>query len=71
MDWLDVDDILFDGTKEEIKKIKCPDCGGTLEYSYFEGRFEERCQKCGAIEIQHGGKIPNCVLFFGPKNTLN
>ena len=25
MDWYDVDDILYDGTKEEISKLKCPD----------------------------------------------
>ena len=31
MDWDDVDDILYDRTKEEISKLRCPDCGGMIK----------------------------------------
>ena len=32
--WDDVREILYDGTEEEIKAARCPDCGGTLKYEY-------------------------------------
>ncbi len=71
MDWFDIDEILYDGTKEEIGKIKCPDCGGAIEFTYFKGRFEKKCQKCGAFEIEHSEQIPNCVTFYGKSRVLN
>lgn len=34
MDWYDVDDILYYGTKEEISNLKCPACGGKINLNY-------------------------------------
>ena len=66
-DWYDVDDILYDGKKEDIENIVCPDCGGKIKYRYGEesNSFEVSCHKCGHLSRAHGSPIPNCVTFFG------
>ena len=71
MDWYDVNDVLYDGTKEEINKLKCPTCGGKIGFSFFKGRFEKKCLNCGATEVDDGSPIPNCVKFFGEKHVIN
>lgn len=67
MDWYDVDDSLYDGTKEEITKLKCPDCGGKIKYSYSKdcNSLTVSCESCGYFSRSHGGPIPNCYRFFG------
>ena len=80
VDWEEVDDILFDGTPEEIVKIKCPDCGGVLSYSY--ARFEDDntassslwCNSCPIlIRSNIGSKrpTPNCVEFYGAEFKID
>jgi len=72
MNWDDVDDILFDGTEEEIDAVKCPECGGDLKFSYFpKTRSREiLCLGCGAIVRAHGTHYePNFSLFA--RNRLN
>lgn len=72
MDWYDVDDILYDGTKEEILKLRCPDCGGTIKYSYEKScnSFTVLCESCGYLSRSHGGPIPNCYRLFGEKYEI-
>lgn len=72
MDWYDVDDILYDGTKEEISKLKCPDCGGKIRYSYTKSCecFTVSCKSCGYSSVSHGSPIPNCYLFFGKEHEI-
>ena len=67
MDWYDVEDILFDGSKEEMSKLKCPDCKGNIHVIYSEkvNSMQITCNKCGAIERLYGVDTPNCYLFFG------
>lgn len=66
-DWCDVEDILYDGEKEDIEKIVCPDCGEKIQYRYSEdvGIFEIRCIHCGHISRETGAPKPKCVEYFG------
>lgn len=72
MDWYDLDDILYEGTKEEIEKVVCPDCGGALSFTYGgEGTtFTIKCGGCGIIVKNVKSPTPNCVRYFGTKHTL-
>ncbi|HOP23527.1 MAG TPA: hypothetical protein PLO83_11385 [Gammaproteobacteria bacterium] len=65
--WYDVDDVLYDGTKEEIENIVCPDCGKKISYRYSDGSnsFEVSCKLCGHISRATGSPKPNCVIYFG------
>ena len=67
-DWDDVEEVLCDGSREEILSLRCPDCGGAIEYrgSKTCSSFEMRCRSCGYISRGHG--VPSdiaCVRFFG------
>ena len=35
MDKYDVDDILYDGNEEEIREVRCSECGGYMEFSFY------------------------------------
>ena len=66
MDWDDVDDIIFNGTEEQINAVKCPDCGGGLELTYFPAtrNIEIHCRGCGTVVRAHGAyKEPNFALI--------
>lgn len=74
MDWYDIEDILYDGTKEEIEKLRCPDCGGNISFSCSikYKRFVLKCDSCGYLSISNGFlKEPNCYKFFGEKSTFS
>jgi transcription initiation factor TFIIIB Brf1 subunit/transcription initiation factor TFIIB len=66
MSWDDIDDILFDGTPEQIENVKCPECGGELKLSYFPQtrNMEILCSVCGTI-VRVGGVAyePNFAKF--------
>ena len=66
-DWYDIDDILYDGTKEEIEKVVCPDCGEKIAYRYSDdvNSFEVSCKGCGHLSRANGSPKPNCVLYYG------
>ena len=51
MTWDDVENILFDGSQDEINAVICPECGGKLSCQYFPetNGTEIRCLKCGAL----------------------
>lgn len=57
MDWFDVEDVLFDCTsKDQIDKLRCPDCGGKLRVVY-NSEFQSltiKCAKEGHMWIGHG-----------------
>jgi len=66
MNWDDVDDIIYDGTEEQINAVKCPECGGDLKLSYFPltRNVEIRCFGCGTLIRAHGAsKTPNFALI--------
>ncbi len=63
MTWNDVEDILFDGTQEDIKALRCPDCEGEVTARYDAGNNNLRvsCKSCGYNSILNGCEgIPNC-----------
>jgi len=70
MTWLDVDEILYDGDEDSIKKIKCPDCGGKIRYSYYEGTFKRECLSCMILIKDDKAPAPNCVKYFGKQATI-
>ena len=61
--WDDVDDILFDGTPEQIAQIHCPECKGSITYDFSKASHTMyiRCAKCGVHIRENCGKnnIPN------------
>lgn len=63
--WEDVDDILFDGTSEEISQLYCPECKGKLTYDFSKASHIMNicCTKCGIHIRENCGKniIPNFV----------
>ena len=64
MNWDDVEDILFNGTPEQINAVKCPECGGELRISYFptSRSMEIFCKKCGTLIRSNGvAYVPNFV----------
>ena len=70
MDWFDIDDVLYEGTKTEMEKLRCPQCNGSFSYSYHNGRFVKKCPTCGEIHIESGAPTPNCVKYFGTEYTF-
>ena len=66
MDWEDVTEVLFDGTEEQIKSLRCPDCGSGFSATYSpETRgYEIFCAGCGTLIRAHGAPYtPNFALF--------
>lgn len=72
MTWDDIDDVLYDGTREAIKKLKCPDCGGVIHYRYEDeyGAMEVKCVSCGYCSKSRGGPKPRCAEIFGSDYTI-
>lgn len=64
MTWQEVDDILYDGTLDEVKSLRCPDCGSEIFYSFTKETrtFKRGCNKCGILIQGNGGEIPNCAV---------
>jgi hypothetical protein len=52
----DIDEIIFDGTPEQIADVKCPECGGDLRLSYFPATktVEIRRLDCGTFVRENG-----------------
>lgn len=74
-DWDDISIILYEGSKEEIEKLKCPICGGKISYSFNleVGSNMIKCNgSCGMVSRGHNDidDIPNCVKYFGEVNII-
>lgn len=62
MTWDDVEDVLYDGADNDIKSLKCPDCGSLIHYQYNEetNSLKYGCKKCGIVVRGHKcSKKPN------------
>ena len=72
MDWYDIDDVLYDGNKEEILALKCPDCGRRFSFAYFPKtkNMEIRCKGCGYFSRAYGDVIPNCYKLLGEQAVV-
>jgi hypothetical protein len=73
MDWDDVEEVLFDGNKEQIDSVRCPDCGGSISFEFNEHyrTFKTACLNCGAWS--KGCKAadkPRCAEIYGNKAVL-
>jgi transcription initiation factor TFIIIB Brf1 subunit/transcription initiation factor TFIIB len=67
MSWDDVDDILFDGTQEQIDNIKCPECNNDLKLSYFPMTKSVQiiCKGCHTVVRQNGvSQEPNFAKYI-------
>lgn len=71
MTWSNIEDILYDGTPEEISRLTCPKCGGSIHYIYSKSyrSIEWGCLKC-QFHRGVGSPEPNCAKFFGPSGIL-
>ena len=56
MSWDDIDLILYEGTSEQVKDLKCPDCSGKIVMRYYPGTqsMKVRCMECGIITQYNG-----------------
>ena len=66
MTWDDVDNILWNGTKEEIENVKCPECNKKFEMSYYPKTRNTQiwCNNCGTLIRGHGShSVPNFYTF--------
>ncbi len=65
--WEDVEDILFDGSPEEISQVYCPDCKGPIIYNYFPKThsMDVRCKECGILIRSncYKNEYPNCFIY--------
>lgn len=67
-----IEDILFEGTKEEMLQVKCPECGGRIEYSVTGQEMLIRCTSCGTQSSLHGiYQIPKCFGLFGASHVFD
>lgn len=65
MTWDDIEDVLFDGNREEISELRCPTCNTPISYSYDKqiNQLTVACPTCGHTSISHScEKVPNCAL---------
>ena len=71
MTWYDVDDILYEGDEAAIRNLRCPECGGKIEFCFYPdtGTFRTMCRSCGTLNTAHGSPVPNCYKLVG--NTGN
>ncbi len=66
-----IDEILFDGSKQEMEDMRCPECGGFIGYSITDNNMTIWCTSCKTKESLY--KIfekPNCQAFYGNKHTF-
>ena len=65
LDILDIEDILYEGSKEEIERIMKE---YQISYEFSNNNFKFQSMRLN--EISNGYKteiIPNCVKYFGQK----
>ena len=74
MDWDDVTDILFSGSRDEIANVRCPDCKGIIAAEYFPKtkNYTMYCAQCGTLIKGHGAhKTPNFYKLEAVKQELS
>ena len=66
MTWYDVEDVLYDGSEEEITNLTCPDCKSLIHYRYDEesNSLAYGCIECGIVMRGYGCSTkPNCSKY--------
>ena len=62
--WESIEDVLYDGSAEDIKSLTCPDCHSTIyfEYSPKFRSLQFGCKKCQKVIRETGcHQVPNCA----------
>lgn len=54
-----LEEILYDGTREEILSASCPFCGGPLEISAYDKGLKRKCLECHQGSIEYSRYRPN------------
>lgn len=62
MDRLEMENILYDGTKKEIENARC-ECGGIPNYYFSHDTFTICCNKCGLVSRYIKSPVPNCIKY--------
>ena len=66
MNWYDVEDILYDGSEEDVKSLSCPECNGSIHYHFDKNSnsLSYGCKKCGIVMKGHRCSVkPNCSKY--------
>lgn len=60
MTWVDVENIIFDGSRQEIETLTCPECGNSIYINYEPQikHLEYGCKKCRICAYLSGCEIP-------------
>ena len=64
VNWDDIENVLYDGTSEEINELRCPVCKNQIYFHYVDetNSFEYGCLGCGHRVREKGcHQIPNCA----------
>ncbi len=72
MTWDDIEEIIFDGSQEDIRSLACPSCGSSIIISYTEqtASLMHKCKGCGLISRYNNvAYTPNAVIYFGNNFT--
>ena len=68
------ENIFFNGTIEDLKGIKCPNCGASkIKYKYTDkiSSLTVLCTKCGMESRYHNAFKPKWMDMLGNENVLN
>ena len=60
--WDKIQDILYEGTVEQIDNVRCPECGGVLNFAYFPKTKSVHigCKDCHTVVRSNGvAETPN------------
>lgn len=70
--WDDIENVLYDGTKEEIQRLRCPMCGKEIRYKYSPtaDAIEIGCVNGCSVSRGYGGGQPAAVQYFGNECTI-
>jgi ribosomal protein L37AE/L43A len=67
----DIVDILFDGEKEDMEHLTCPECGGNISYRVYKGSMRVVCDSChSSVSMGKIAYTPNCISHFGENHTF-
>lgn len=73
MNFDEIIDTLFDGSKEQMQSLTCPECGKSIFYEIANDNSSMRvqCVGCGSrVNLGKLSEIPNCLALFGNRHTF-
>ena len=68
---LDIDDILYEGTMEQMQGLHCLCCGPErYRYSESDETLTLTCLDCGTLSKAFKSPRPACVDYFGAEHVF-